>query len=208
MAKSPRLGLAKRRLGAEIGEIAALRFYRNCLNRTCSRLGSDPRWQTLLAVTPDADLRARDWPRNIPRMAQGSGDLGHRMHRIFASLPPGEVIVIGSDIPAIAPIHITQAFHLLGRADAVFGPATDGGYWLVGLKRMPAPSNAFTKVRWSGPHALADTLANLDGKNIALAATLSDVDEANTYRAWRNTAARLVARPFSFSSRQVEASPR
>jgi hypothetical protein len=48
-------------------------------------------------------------------------------------------------------------------------------------------------VRWSGPHALADTLANLDGRKIALAATLSDVDEAKTYRAWRNTAGRLVA---------------
>ena len=56
MAKSPRLGLAKRRLGAEIGDIAALRFYRNCLNRSCSRLGSDPRWQTLLAVTPDREI--------------------------------------------------------------------------------------------------------------------------------------------------------
>lgn len=193
MAKSPRLGLAKRRLGAEIGEIAALRFYRNCLARTCMRLGFDPRWQTLLSVTPDRDLYANDWPRDIPRMAQGTGDLGQRMRRIFAGLP-GDVIVIGSDIPAIVPSHIAHAFQLLGRADAVFGPATDGGYWLVGLKRRPAAPNAFADVRWSGPHALADTLANLDGKNIALAATLSDVDEANTYRAWRNTAGRLFGR--------------
>ncbi len=194
MAKSPRLGLAKRRLGAEIGDVAALRFYRNCLNRTCLRLGSDPRWQTLLAVTPDRELRERHWPRNIPLMAQGSGDLGQRMHRIFAELPAGDVIVIGSDIPAIAPNHIARAFYLLGRADAVFGPARDGGYWLVGLKRMPTAPNAFVKVRWSGPHALADTLANLDGKKIALAATLCDVDEAKTYRAFRDTADRLVAR--------------
>ena len=194
MAKSPRLGLAKRRLGAEIGDVAAIRFYRNCLTRTCLRLGSDPRWQTLLAVTPDQNLQAGNWPRNVPRIAQGAGDLGQRMHRIFVGLPPGDVIIIGSDIPAIEPSHIAHAFQLLGRADAVFGPATDGGYWLVGLKRMPAPPNAFAKVRWSGPHALADTLANLDGKKIALAATLSDVDEAKTYRAWRNTANRLVAR--------------
>jgi uncharacterized protein len=208
MAKSPRLGLAKRRLGAEIGNVAALRFYRNCLNRTCRRLSSDTRWQTLLSVTPDRDLYANDWPRDIPRMAQGSGDLGRRMHRIFASLPPGEVIVIGGDIPAIEPRHVAQAFYLLGRADAVFGPATDGGYWLVGLKRRCLISDTFTNVRWSGPHALADTLANLDGKNIALAATLSDVDEAKAYRAWRNTAARLVTRPSSFLSRRDAASPR
>src|SRR4029079_10646643 len=125
MAKSPRLGLVKRRLGAEIGDVAALRFYRNCLNRTCLRLGFDPRWQTLLSVTPDRDLYANDWPRDIPRMAQGTGDLGQRMHRIFAGLPIGEVIIVGSDIPAIEPRHVAHAFHLLGRADAVFGPATD-----------------------------------------------------------------------------------
>jgi rSAM/selenodomain-associated transferase 1 len=208
MAKSPRLGLGKRRLGAEIGDVAALRFYRNCLNRTCLRLGSDPRWQILLAVTPDRDLYANVWPQNVPRFAQGAGDLGQRMHRIFAKLPPGDVIVIGSDIPAIAPGHIAQAFHLLGRADAVFGPATDGGYWLVGLKRRPLIPDALADVRWSGPHALADTLANLDGKNIALTATLSDVDEAATYRACLNTAARLVTRPSSFSSLQDAASPR
>jgi uncharacterized protein len=192
MAKSPRLGLVKRRLGAEIGHVAALRFYRNCLKRTCSRLGFDPRWQTLLSVTPDRDLYANDWPRDIPRMAQGPGDLGQRMHRIFAGLPAGEVIIIGSDIPAIEPRHVAHAFHLLGRADAVFGPATDGGYWLVGLKRTPIPPSTFAKVRWSGPHALADTLANLDGKNIALAATLSDVDVAAAYRVQRRLAERLI----------------
>lgn len=193
MAKSPRLGLAKRRLGAEIGDVAAIHFYRNCLTRTCLRLGTDPRWQTVLAITPDCDVQKRHWPRNIPRMAQGSGNLGQRMHRVFARLPRGEVLIIGSDIPAIEPHHIAHAFHLLGCSDAVYGPATDGGYWLVGLKRMRATPNAFAKVRWSGPHALADTLANLDGRKIALAATLSDVDEAKTYRAWRNTAGRLVA---------------
>jgi len=194
MAKSPRLGFAKRRLGAEIGDVAAIRFYRNCLSRTCLRLGSDPRWRTLLSVTPDRDLHGSGLPRNIPLMAQGPGDLGQRMHRIFERLPTGDVIVIGSDIPAIEPSHIAQAFHLLGRADAVFGPATDGGYWLVGLKRMPSPPNAFAKVRWSGPHALADTLANLDGKKIALAATLSDVDSLPSFQALQGSAQRLVRR--------------
>jgi rSAM/selenodomain-associated transferase 1 len=208
MAKSPRLGLVKRRLGAEIGHVAALRFYRNCLKRTCLRLGFDPRWQTLLAATPDRDLPGRDWPRNIPRFAQGGGDLGHRMHRIFATLPPGDVIVIGSDIPATMPSHIAHAFRLLGRSDAVFGPATDGGYWLVGLKRMPAPPNAFAHVRWSGPHALADTLANLDGRKITLAATLSDVDVAAAYRVQRRLAERLIRSCQSESDRGFLASHR
>ena len=82
-------------------------------------------------------------------------------------------IIVGSDIPAIEAEHIAQAFRLLGRNDAVFGPAADGGYWLIGLKRMPKALAPFAGVRWSSPHALADTLANLKGKRVAFAATLS-----------------------------------
>ena len=82
----------------------------------------------------------------------------------------------GSDIPAMRPAHIAQAFKLLGSADAVFGRAPDGGYWLVGLRRVPRVLKPFADVRWSGPNTLADTLANLAGKRVAFAATLSDVD--------------------------------
>ena len=52
MAKSPIAGLVKRRLGREIGDVAAIRFYRSCLSHTVLRLASDPRWQTVLALTP------------------------------------------------------------------------------------------------------------------------------------------------------------
>jgi rSAM/selenodomain-associated transferase 1 len=192
MAKAPRLGLAKRRLGAEVGDVAALRFYRNSLARTCARLGSDPRWQTVLAVTPDRDVDSRIWAPGIPRIAQGSGNLGRRMHRIFAGLPASQTIIVGSDIPAITRAAIAQAFHLLGNADAVFGPATDGGYWLVGLKRRLVSLDVFANVRWSGPHALADTLANLDGRKIALAATLTDVDDRATHGTLGKLAERLI----------------
>jgi len=60
------------------------------------------------------------------------------MQRLFERLPPGPVIIIGSDIPAIRAGHIAEAFKLIGRGDAVFGNATDGGYWLVGLRRTHA----------------------------------------------------------------------
>ena len=74
---------------------------------------------------------------------------------------------------------MAQAFEALGRADAVLGPATDGGYWLVGLRRTgAAPATLFRGVRWSSPHALADTEASMPGLRVARAATLSDVDEA------------------------------
>jgi glycosyltransferase A (GT-A) superfamily protein (DUF2064 family) len=90
---------------------------------------------------------------------------------------PGAVCVIGADIPDINRNHIARAFSRLGRADAVFGPAPDGGYWLIGLKRVKAiPPGLFMDVRWSSEFALADTAATLSGHQIAYADTLQDVD--------------------------------
>ena len=60
------------------------------------------------------------------------------MRRPPLGLPPGPVVVIGSDIPGITARHIAEAFRLLGRHAFVFGPARDGGYWLVGARRRPA----------------------------------------------------------------------
>jgi rSAM/selenodomain-associated transferase 1 len=195
MAKSPVAGVAKRRLGREIGDCAAMRFYRNCLMHTVLRLARGSRWQTMLAVAPDKDVAQRYWPSpcRMRRLPQGHGDLGARMQRLFKCLPPGPAIIIGSDIPEINASHIAQAFELLGRADAVLGPASDGGYWLVGLKRSPRTLAPFAGVRWSGPHALADTLANLKRKRVAFAPTLDDVDTAQSYSATKTLTERLVA---------------
>jgi uncharacterized protein len=103
------------------------------------------------------------------------------MQRIMDRTAPGPVVIIGTDVPGIRTAHIRQAFRLLGRHDAVFGPATDGGYWLVGLRRRPRVPRAFAAVRWSSPHALADTLANLSGRSVARVAILSDVDTADDF---------------------------
>ncbi len=194
MAKSPRLGRVKRRLGREIGDVAAIRFYRNSLSHTALRLAQDRRWRTLLAVDPDRDIRDgfEPVPRRLNRVRQGEGDLGQRMRRLFAALPPGPAIIVGSDIPRIEPKHIAQAFRLLGRADAVLGPAPDGGYWLIGVNRTPKALAPFAGVRWSSPHALADTLVNLRGRRVAFAAELDDVDTEQTYRAQRAVAGRLL----------------
>jgi rSAM/selenodomain-associated transferase 1 len=195
MAKSPALGRVKRRLGREIGDVAALRFYRSCLSHTVLRLARDPRWRTVLAVAPDRDIAERFWPsrRWIVRLPQGVGDLGRRMQRLFAYLPPGPTIIIGSDIPAIRPVHVAEAFRRLGRADAVLGPAPDGGYWLIGLKRTPKVLSPFAGIRWSGPHALADTVANLTRKRIAEAEKLGDVDTEKDLRLEGASAERLIS---------------
>jgi rSAM/selenodomain-associated transferase 1 len=197
MAKSPGAGQVKRRLGASLGTVAACNAYRSCLAHTLRRLSVSPHWRAVLAITPDADLAASHWLRlapakNVTRLGQGGGDLGRRMQGLFARLPPGPVIIIGSDIPSIRTFHIAQAFRLLGAHDAVLGPAQDGGFWLVGLRRSPRLLAPFRNVRWSGPHTLADTLANLKGHRVALAVTLSDIDTEEDYRRSRDSVQRLI----------------
>jgi hypothetical protein len=192
MAKAPRAGRIKQRLAASVGAVSAARFYRICLAHTLMRLGRDPRWRTLLAVSPDSEMAAPFWPRGVERVPQGNGDLAVRMQRLFRRLPPGPAIIVGSDIPAIRPSDIARAFRLLGNGDAVFGRAADGGYWLVGLRRSPRLLAPFAHVRWSGPHALADTLRNLEEHRVAFAATLSDVDSEEDYRTSRGAFERLI----------------
>jgi rSAM/selenodomain-associated transferase 1 len=183
-AKAPALGRVKRRLAAGIGALAALRFQRDNTARLLRRVASDRRWRCWLALTPDRYAAGpRFWRVPCRRIAQGGGDLGRRMARPFARLPAGPVIVIGSDIPAIARYHIAAAFRLLADHDLVFGPADDGGYWLVGARRRPLPRGLFEAVRWSTAHALADTLANVPRRlRVGFAATLDDVDNEPAYR--------------------------
>jgi hypothetical protein len=102
-------------------------------------------------------------------------------------LSHGPVVIVGSDIPDIAPAHIARAFAALGDHDFVFGPAADGGFWLVGARRRPAvPAGLFDGVRWSTPHALADTLAGLPKTaRVAMIATLDDVDDGAAWQRWR-----------------------
>ena len=96
---------------------------------------------------------------------------------MLRAAPAGPVCVIGADIPGVTAARVADAFCALGSYDAVFGPAPDGGYWLVGLKRArPVPPRLFENVRWSTEHALADTVATLPDHRIAQVATLRDVD--------------------------------
>ncbi|MFB9150848.1 TIGR04282 family arsenosugar biosynthesis glycosyltransferase [Roseovarius ramblicola] len=192
MVKEPHPGRVKTRLGRDIGMVAAAWWFRHQVARLLRRI-DDPRWCLVLAVSPDAEgLASRVWPAHLPRMAQGRGDLGDRMARIFRSLPPGPACIIGADIPGIDRPRIARAFATLGHHDAVLGPAPDGGYWLIGLRRTAAvPAGLFEGVRWSGPHARTDTIASLGHARMALVDTLRDVDDARdlSRRAARTPAA-------------------
>lgn len=182
LGRLPRLGAGKRRLAAEIGDVAALSVQRTMLDKLIRTFGRNRPWRTYLAITPNSrGLRLRGQSLLI----QSRGDLGDRMSKIARSLPPGPVVLIGSDAPDVRPEHISRAFRELGDKDAVFGPATDGGYWLVGLKRRPKYYDPFQRVRWSTEHALRDTLGNLDRHRVSLLATLADIDDLAALQRFR-----------------------
>lgn len=192
MVKAPVAGRVKTRLARDIGVVTASSFYRHATAALLARLANDPRWTTLLAVAPDVAARASFWPLSTARRRQGSGDLGQRMQRLFDNLQPGPVVIIGSDCPSVTPRDLADAFRALGRADVVLGPAMDGGYWLIGARRVPRPPRPFAGVRWSSATTLADTHANLYGHRVAMLRQLEDVDTAREWQSEKDLAARRV----------------
>jgi hypothetical protein len=181
-ARAPRLGAVKRRLAREIGARAALDFHRKTMIALLRGLAAERRVRTVLALTPD---HARfPLPMRVARVGQGAGDLGARMQLATARVKHGRVVIIGCDIPDARAADVVAAFRALGRTEAVFGPAEDGGYWLVGLSPR-RPARPFACVRWSTAHALADTLVNFRGRRVSMLRTLRDVDTAADLRSVR-----------------------
>jgi len=186
-ARAPRYGAVKSRLAKDIGTGEALRFHKTALDQLLRSVGRDPRWQTILALTPDLAVteRAARWPR---RSTQGRGDLGTRMVRALRDTGAHRpTVIIGSDIPDITPARVSAAFRALGRAPYVLGPAADGGYWLIGARHPERlRANALDDVRWSTSHARADTIAKLGAANVAVMPfELEDIDDAAAYDSWR-----------------------
>ena len=177
MLKEPRAGRVKTRLGRDIGMTAAAWWFRHQSRELIRRL-RDPRWDIILAISPDKQgMTSRNWPTDLARVPQGTGNLGDRMKRVFDTAPLGPVVIIGADIPGIEKTNIADAFGALGSHDAVFGPSPDGGFWLVGLKRLRStPRTLFANVRWSSENTLLDTIGTLKYHRIAYVDTLNDVD--------------------------------
>ncbi|MEN8142095.1 MAG: TIGR04282 family arsenosugar biosynthesis glycosyltransferase [Thermodesulfobacteriota bacterium] len=110
---------------------------------------------------------------------QGSGDLGEKMDRAFSeSFHDGyhQVIIIGADCPNISVPILTEAFNKLAEQDLVLGPATDGGYYLIGLSALYP--RLFTKLPWGTSKVLPKTLAIAEklALSLFLLEELSDVD--------------------------------
>ena len=176
MVKVPQPGRVKTRLGQDIGMTSAAWWFRHQVRSLLRRI-NDPRWEIILSVTPDvAGMQARTWPSQFKRWPQGNGNLGDRIVRMLRRVA-GPVCVIGADVPGITSVRVAEAFAKLGQNNAVFGPAFDGGYWLIGVKAgNRCRPNMLASVRWSAEYAMDDSVLAFGSQRIAYVSTLLDVD--------------------------------
>ena len=134
-----------------------------------------------LAVTPPSELDkiAKRVEFNGQVLPQSSGDLGQRMANIALQLflrGHAPVILIGTDVPLLSPAHLHKAQYLLGQSDLVFGPALDGGYYLIGMRKFTA--RVFKGISWGSERVLEDTLkiCKENKLSFALLDSLMDID--------------------------------
>ena len=132
--------------------------------------------------------KIRRWLGPIPILSfQHAGDLGRRIRfAMFDALNNGSkrVVLLGTDIPGVNAEILKNAFAALIKHDIVLGPSTDGGYWLIGLKR---PIDLFQQIDWSTPRVLDQTLAQARHMNLTvhLLEFLSDMDTPEDLRRWQ-----------------------
>ncbi len=126
---------------------------------------------------------------------QGEGDLGARLGAAFKqnfAVGRAGAIAIGSDCPALGTAHLAAALKALQSADVVLGPATDGGYYLVGL-RQPQPA-LFEAIAWGTGQVLAQTLAAATSHGLAveLLIPLTDIDRPEDLPQWEQILANVA----------------
>jgi len=182
--KAPRPGFVKTRLAAAIGNEAACGAYRQLAETVLAHLAPLPHLE--LRFTPDdAEDEITHWLSDgWTAHPQGEGDLGERMHRAFTEAK-GPAIIIGSDCPQVELSDLRTAAKTLQARDAVIGPATDGGYWLIALN-APCPA-LFENIKWSTSDVLPKTLekANEAGLSVQLLRELTDVDTGEDWERWK-----------------------
>lgn len=163
-ARAPVPGLVKTRLIPALGAAGAAALHGRLLERTLATACAAAPGRVELWCTPDTGApafaaAAEHWGVTLQR--QPPGDLGARMHAaLAAALDRGtRALLIGCDCPALTAADLEQAFAALDADDVVLGPAADGGYVLVGARRL-SPL-LFTGIDWGGPRVLRQTRARL-----------------------------------------------
>lgn len=179
----------KTRLAATIGPAAALAVYQELLEHTqriTAKLAEVHKtvWLAEPATTATAPYA---WP-GFEQAEQPPGDLGQRMQTAFArafSQAAAAVVIIGTDCPGLTTEHLSAAFQALTTHDVVIGPATDGGYYLLGMRQLYA--DLFQNKSWSTDAVCSATLADAARLQLQVAQLpiLRDVDTADDLAAWR-----------------------
>ena len=186
-AKAPVAGFAKTRLARVIGDDAAAALASRMLSETVAQAVAAAVGPVEICCAPDtshAQFAIEQARHNISLTAQGDGDLGARMSRAFERALIGyhSAIIIGTDAPDLQAKHLQEAAKALTTHDAVFAPAHDGGYVMVGLSR--AMPSLFEGVAWSTPEVMAQTREKLTALNASCfeLPAFYDIDEASDLR--------------------------
>lgn len=178
MVKNPKLGTAKTRLAATIGDEAALKWYLYLLNHTREITGQLDATRYLYYST-FVDKEDEWSNEEYQKRVQSDGGLGDKMYNAFSEVFAAghrRVIIIGSDCLDLRVHHLKDALEALRSNDFVIGPAEDGGYYLLGMRKLER--QVFEDKVWSTEEVLPATLADFAalGKSHHELPTLSDVD--------------------------------
>lgn len=165
MAKAPVAGYAKTRLIPALGAEGAAQLAARLLEHTLRQARAAGFDALTLACAPDTDHPAFRAADDVTLVAQGEGDLGARMrHQFERAFDEGaeRAIVIGTDAPALVADMLRRAAEALADSDAVFVPAVDGGYALIGLRRRRGVlPTLFDVMPWSTSAVMASTRERL-----------------------------------------------
>ena len=194
MARWPAPGRCKRRLAQELGAARAAQIQARLTVHTLAAAREARQGHGLelvLAVEGLGSRAARRWGQahGADRtVLQGRGALGLRMQRQFqraAREGASQVVLIGSDLPQLEASDLSAAFTSLGHRQGVLGPALDGGYWLIGLRR-PEPE-LLAGIAWGGAQVLEQTLAAMARRGLEpeLLTRRGDLDWARDLLPWR-----------------------
>lgn len=158
--KNPEKGKVKTRLAVNLGDDKALEVYQKLLRITREQTEPIP---CIKHLCYSERVEDDDWKEtSFNKHVQGKGDLGEKMLGAFQGVferGAERMVIIGSDCPQITTEIIETAFEKLDKYDVVIGPATDGGYYLLGMK-CPLPM-LFKNKQWSTETVFADTILDL-----------------------------------------------
>lgn len=174
--RNPELGKIKTRLAKGVGDQSALEIYKFLLNHTAE---VTKRLEVAKEVWYSEDIWKKDiWDNEVftKKMQQGES-LGERMQHAFKEgFENGfeKIIVIGSDLYDLKTEDLLEAFEKLDISNYIIGPAQDGGYYLLGMKKPLY--KVFKNKSWGTPTVFSETMEGLKGEEVILLETRNDID--------------------------------